>query len=108
MAQIVDVDIFTESHISDDLTCTLIDVWTVNLQFSHTSPVPSFTPRQNFQKMSNPIIDIEIIPQLQKIVDKNMKILSLSTKLEKLKNKTIMIYVPIDIVKLTIQGLIDT
>ena len=85
----------------------MIELWTVNRQIPNTSPLPNFGPSPNFTKCQTPVINKEIIPQLQAIPGKNMKFLPLSTKLQ-LKNRRRMLFFPMDSGERTLDALIQT
>ena len=58
-------DLITDAHVSDALRYSLKDLWTVNPHLPDTSALPNFRPRpQNLQRQT-PVIDDQILPQLQ-------------------------------------------
>ena len=85
----------------------MIDLWTVNPQLPDTSPLPNFRPRPQNQQRQIPVIDDQILPQLQVTPDGLTRFLPLSTNLP-LKNKRKMLHFPMDFGELNIDGLIDT
>ena len=99
-------DLITDAHVSDALGYAVIDLWTVNPQLPDTSPLPNFRPRPQNQKRQIPVIDDQILLQLQVTPDGLTRFLPLSTNLP-LKNKRKMLYFPMDFGELNIDGLID-
>ena len=97
----------TDAHVSDALRYAVIDLWTVNPQIPHTSPLPKFRPRPQNQQRQIAVIDDQFLPQLQVTPDGLTRFLPLSTNLP-LKNMRKMLYFPLDFGELNIDGLIDT
>ena len=100
-------DLITDAHVSDALRYAVIDLWAVNPQLPDTSPLPNFRPRPQNQQRQIPVIDYQILPQLQVTPDGLTRFLPLSTNLP-LKNKRKMLDFPMDFGELKIDGLIDT
>ena len=105
--QIESDDLITDEHVSEALRYAVIDLWTVNPQLPDTSQLPNFRPRPQNQQRQIPVIDDQILPQLQVTPDELTRYLPLSTNLL-LKNKRKMLYFPMDFGQLNIDGLIDT
>ena len=105
--QIEPDDLITDSHVSDALRYAVIDLWIVNPRLPDTSPLPNFRPRPQNQQTQIPVIDDQIILQLQVTPDGLTRYLPLSRNLP-LKNKRKMLYFPMDFGKLNNDGLIDT
>ena len=93
--QIESDDLITDAHVSDALRYPLIDLWTVNPHLPDTSALPNFQPRPQNQQRQKPVIDYQILPQIQVTPDGLTRSLPLSTKLP-LKNKQKMLYFPMD------------
>ena len=85
----------------------MIDLCTVNPQLPDISLLPNFRPRPQNQQRQIPVIDDQILPQLQVTPDGLTRYLPLSTNLP-LKNKRKMLYFPMDFGELNIDCLIDT
>ena len=100
-------DLITDVHVSDALRHAVTHLWTINPRLPDTSPLPNFRQRAQNQQRQIPIIDDQILPQLQVMPDGLIRYLPLSTKLP-LKNKRKMLYFPMDFGELNIDGLIDT
>ena len=85
----------------------MIDLKTVNPHLPDTSSLPKFQPRpQNLQRQT-PVIDDQILRQLQATPDGLTRFLPLSTKLP-LKSKRKMLYFRMAFGELNIDGLVDT
>ena len=97
----------TDAHVSDALRHALIDLWTVNPHSPVTSALPNFRPRPQNQLKQTEVIDNQILPQHQVTPDGLTMFLPLSTNLP-LKNRRKMLYFPMDLGELIIDGLIDT
>ena len=97
-------DLITDAHVSDALRYAVIDLWTVNPQLPDTSSLPNFRPRPQNQQKQIPVIDDQIIQQLQVTPDRLTRFLPLSTNFP-LKNKRKMLYFPMDFRELNIDGL---
>ena len=100
-------DLISDAHLSDALRYALIDLWTVNPHLPDTSALPNFQPRPQNQQRQKPVIDDQILPQLQVTPDRLTKFLLLSTNLP-LKNKQKILYFPMDFGELNIDGLRGT
>ena len=100
-------DLITDAHVSDALRYAVIDLRTVNPRLPDTSALPNFRPRPQIQQRQIPVIDDQILPQLQVTPDGLTKFLPLSTNLP-LNNKRKMLYFPMDFGELNVDGLIDT
>ena len=105
--QIESDDLITYAHVSDALRYALIDLWTANPHLPDTSALSNFQSRpQNLQRQI-PVIDDQILRQLQVTPDGLTRFLPLSTNLP-FKNKRKMFYFPMDFGELNIAGLIVT
>ena len=104
--QIVSDDIITDAHVSDALRYALIDLWIVNPNLPDTSALSNSQPRQQNQQRQTAVIDDQILPELQVTPNGLTRFLPLSTSLP-LKNKSTMLYFPLDSGELNIDGLID-
>ena len=100
-------DLITDAQVSVALRYALIDLWTINPHLPNTSALPHFQPRPQNQQRQIPVIDDQILPQLQVTPDRFTRFLPLSTK-SPLKSKRKMFYFPMDFGELKIDGLIDT
>ena len=85
----------------------MIDFRTIIPQLPITSRLPQFKPPPIFTNSQNPVIDTEIIPQLQSIPSIHTNFLPLPTNLQ-LKNKMWMLFLPKDFREVTIDSLIQT
>ena len=104
--QIESDNFITDAHVSDALRYAVIDLWTVNPHLPDTSPLSNFRSRPQNQQRQIPVIDDQILPQLQVTPDGLTRYLPLSTNLP-LKNKRKMLYFPMDFGELNNDGLID-
>ena len=91
--QIESDDINTDARVSDALRYALLDLWTVNPHLPVTSALPNFQPRAQNQQRQMPLIDDQILPEIQVTPDGLTRFLPLSTNLP-LKNKRKMLYFP--------------
>ena len=79
-------DLITDAHVSHSLRYALIDLWTVNPHLLDKSALPNFQPRPQNLRKQTPVIDDQILPQLQVTPDGLTRFLPLSTNLP-LRNK---------------------
>ena len=105
--QIESNELITNSHVSDALRYALIDLYTVNPHLPDTSALPNFQSRPQDLQRQTPVIDDQLLPQLQVTPDGLTRFFSLSTNLA-LKNSRKMLCFPMDFEELNIDGLIGT
>ena len=79
----------------------------MNSHLLDTSALPKFQPRTQNQQRQTAVINDQILPQLQVTPDGLTRFLPLSTNLP-LKNKRKMLYLPMNLRELNIDGLIET
>ena len=85
-------DLITDAHVSDALRYAVRDLWTVNPQLPDTSPLPNFRPRPQNQQRQIPVIDDQILLQLQVKPDGLTRLLPLSTNLPLKKKENCFIF----------------
>ena len=99
--------LITDAHVSDELRYALIEFGTVNPHLPDKSPLTNFQPGPQNRQKQIAVIDDQIVPQLQITPDGLTTFLPLSADLP-MKNRRKMLYFPMDVRQLNIDGLINT